>query len=402
MGETIGLWFVNNELVIPDNRIAASNWIYQFSMISFVASMLGTPYLAASIAHEDMGLFTVVTTIDAILKLSFAFLISYVPFDHLVFYGAYLLLIQLFTFLCYFTICRKRYQECRYTATCDWKLHKEILSFSGWTLFSSLAVIGVNQGVAILINIFFGPLVNAALAIAVQVNSALSTFCNSFIMAVRPPMIKAFAEERYDYLKRVFAISNKFTYYCMLIIAIPLIFEMSKILHLWLGNISERTVLFCQLGVVYSVILSLCNPIAIIVQATGKMKQFTVPVEMVTISTPIVVYILFKLGLAAESAFYAMIVIVVAAHIVRLIYLKKVFPAVSLRHYLVGFVAPAFVVTLIAVPVCLIVHKLCLSDVVRLLCVSASSVLAVAVLTLTFGLNKSEKMLVKSLLNFRK
>lgn len=397
-GETIGLWFVNNELVIPNNRIVAANWIYQFSMVSFVASMLGTPYLAASIAHEDMGLFSIVTTIDAILKLCFAFLISYVPFDDLIFYGAYLLLIQVFTFLCYFLICRNRYVECRYAVTCDWKLHKEILSFSGWTLFSSLAVIGVNQGVAILINIFFGPIVNAALAISVQVNSALSTFCNSFIMAVRPPMIKAYAEERYDYLKRMFSISNKFTYYCMLIVAIPLIFEMSKILHLWLGEISDQTVLFCQLGVVYSVILSLCNPIAIIVQATGKMKQFTVPVEMVTISTPIVVYVLFKLGLAAECAFYAMIVIVIAAQIVRLIYLKKVFPLVSLRHYIVSFVVPAFVVTLISVPVCFIVHILCLTDVVRLLCVTVSSVLTVVITTLIFGLNKSEKMLVKSLL----
>lgn len=402
LGETIGLWLINTQLVIPTDRLIASNWIYQFSMLSFVASILSTPYLAASIAHEDMGLFAIVTTIDAILKLIFAFLIPFVPFDHLVYYGLYLLIIQLFTFGCYFLVCRRRYFECHYTPTRDWKLHKEILSFSGWTLFSSLAVVGVNQGVAILINIFFGPIVNAALAIAIQVGSALATFCNSFIMAIRPPMIKAYAEGRYDYLKRLFGISNKFTYYCMLIIAIPLILEMSKILHFWLGNVSGQTVLFCQLIVVYSVILSLCNPISIIVQATGKMKLFTIPVESVTISVPIVVYILFKLGFAADSAFYAMIALIVISQIVRLIYLKKVFPPISIRNYIVGFVLPAILVTLLSVAVCHIVHKLTLGDTVRLICVCVASVVIVITLTFFFGLNKSERTLTKSLLKFKK
>lgn len=401
LGETIGLWFVNTHLVIPPDRLIASNWIYQFSMVSFIASMLSAPYLAASIAHEDMTLFAIVTTIDAVLKLGFAFAIPYIPIDHLVFYGFSLLIVQLFTFSFYFISCRKRYSECHYVATSDWKLHKEILSFSGWTLFSSFAVIGVNQVIAILINIFFGPLVNAALAIAIQIISALSTFCNSFIMAVRPPMIKAYAEKRFDYLKRVFSVSNKFTYYCMLIIAIPLILEMPHVLHIWLGEVSKQTILFCQLGVVYSVILSLCNPISVIVQATGKMKQFTIPVEMATISTPIIVYILFKLGFAAKSAFFAMISVVVLSHIIRLIYLKKVFPEVSLKSYIIGFVLPAFGVTVLAVPACLIVHTSIISDIIRFTCICISSIIFVVGLSLFFGLDSSEKVLLKSLIKKR-
>lgn len=398
LGETLGLWFINTQLVIPIDRIVSANWIYQFSILSFLASMLASPYLAASIAHEDMGLFAIVTTIDAALKLCFAFAIPYIPIDHLTFYGFYLLVIQFFTFCAYFFVCRKRYSECHYSATKDWKLHREILSFSGWTLFSSFAVIGVNQGIAILINIFFGPLINAALAIAFQVNSTLSTFCNSFIMAVRPPMIKAYSEERYDYLTRLFSISNKFTYYCLFIIAIPLIFEMSFILHIWLGDVSTETVTFCQLGVVYSVILAMCNPISIIVQATGKIRQFTVPVELVTISTPIVVFILFKLGFAAVSAFYVMIVVVSISQIVRLIYLKKVFPAVSIRNYIVGFMIPAVGITFLTIPCCYMIYSSISDDIIRFIGICLTSLIVIMLLTSVLGLSNTEKQLLKSIL----
>ena len=399
LGETVGVWFINTHLVIPHDRLAASNWIFQFSMLSFMASMLAAPYLAASIAHEDMGLFAIVTVIDAILKLCFAFAIPYIPIDHLVFYGSYLCIVQVFTFLFYFFTCRRKYSECHYSATRDWKLHKEILSFSGWTLFSSFAVMGINQGIAILINIFFGPSANASLAIAIQINSALSTFCNSFIIAVRPPMIKSFAEKRYEYLKRLFSVSNKFTYYCMLIIAIPLILEMPTVLHLWLGeNTAQLTILLCQLGVVYSVILSLCNPISIIVQATGKMKQFTVPVELVTISTPIITYILFRLGFAAQSAFYSMIILVGIAHIVRLLFLKKIFPVISLRNYLIKFIIPAIAVTIFAVTACFFIHSSVPHDYIRFCCICGLSVFLVALFTFFIGLTNSERQLIKSLL----
>ena len=401
LGETIGLWFVNTQLVIPADRMVVSNWIYQFSMISFMASILSTPYSAASIAREDMGLFAIVTTIDAVLKLGFAFAIPYIPMDKLVFYGLSLLFVQLFTFGYYFVSCRKRYDECHYMATRDWGMHREMLSFSGWTLFSSFAVVGINQIITILINIFFGPIVNAARAIAIQVNSALSTFCNSFIMAVRPPMIKAYAEGKHDYLNRVFSISNKFTYYCMLMIAIPLILEMGYVLHIWLGDVSEQTVQFCQLIVVYSVILSLCNPISIIVQATGKMKQFTVPVEMVTLMTPLVVYGLFKIGLAAESSFYAMIIMVLIAHIVRLIYLKKVYVQFNLSSYIKDFVLPAFGVSLISIPIVVVSHASINQPLVRFILVLFVSIVSVGIASFVLGINSTEKQIIKSLIKNR-
>lgn len=398
-GETIGLWFVNTQLVIPDGRMVAANWIYQFSILSFMASMLSTPYMAASIAHENMGLFAIISTLDAVLKLLAALAIPHIFIDHLVYYGLTLLLIQVFTFCYYLIVCRRRYSECHYTQTKDWPLHKEMLSFSGWTLFSSFAVVGMNQVITIIINIFFGPIVNAARAIAIQVNSALSTFCNSFIMAIRPPMIKAYAEGNFGYLNKIFTISNKFTYYCMLMIAIPLIFEMDSILHIWLGEVSGQTILFCRLIVVYAVILSLCNPISIIVQATGKMKQFTVPVEMVTLMTPLVVYGLFKIGLAAESSFYAMIAMVLIAHVVRLIYLKKVYIQFSLSSYIKDFVLHAVGVSLISIPVVYMLHTSVEQPLVRFILVVLVSIMFVGISSYVFGINAVEKQIVRSLIH---
>lgn len=400
VGETLGLWFVNEQLVIPSDRMIAANWIYQFALISFMVSMLSTPYFAASIAHEDMGIFAVITFVDALFKLFFAFAIPYIPIDKLVFYGLSLLIIQVFSYFCYLLVCRKRYPECRYSKVFDLPLHKEILAFSSWTLFSSFAVVGMNQVITILINLFFGPVVNAARAIAIQVNSALSTFCNSFIMAIRPPMIKAYAEGNIDYLNKVFLMSTKFTYFCMLMIAIPLILEMDIILKVWLGEISMQTVVFCRWMVVYGVILSLCNPITIIVQATGRIKRFTIPVETVTMLTPIVVYVMFKVGLSAESSFIAMVVMATIAHVVRLFCLKAVYTDICIKDYVMKFCIPALVVTLLVVPICYWINLfLTNSELLRFLIVCVSSVILVLIATYLVGIDNIEKNMIKKFLH---
>lgn len=403
IGESIGLWFVNYQLVIPIERLIAANWIYQFSIFSFIFSMLSIPFSAASIAHEDMGIFAIISFVEAILRLLFAFSISFVSVDKLIFYGGTLLVIQVLIFFSYFIICRTRYFECRYIKNSNWKIHKEILSFSGWTLFSSFAVVGMNQVITILLNVFFGPLVNAARAIAIQVNSALSTFCNSFIMAIRPPMIKAYAEGNKDYLNKVFLISNKFTYYCMLIIAVPLIFEMDTIISIWLGKVNVQTIRFCQWMVVYGVILSLCNPISIIVQATGKMRQYTLPVEMVTLLTPIVVYLLFKLGFCAESSFVAMVVMVTIAHIVRLFCLKSIYDSFSILGYLLNFCIPAIGVTAIVSIVCYGIHMNITNNyLIRLFTICLSSFVLVLVTTYSIGISNNERIIIKRFIHLNK
>ena len=353
LAETVGLWFINAKLQIPPERMVAANWIYQFSIFSFIATLLQAPYYSAVIAHEDMNIFAVISLGEVFLKLGAAIVMTYIVFDRLVFYGLYLLIVPTLALLAYALIGRKRYQECHYIRVREKGLYKQILSFSGWHLFSSLASVSMNQINTILVNIFFGPIANAARAIALQISSALTSFSGSFIMAIRPPMMKAYAEGNYHFLNKLFNLSNKIIYYLMLIIVLPLMFEMDIVLKLWLNTTDAQTILFSRLILVYGLILVLNNPISIIVQAIGKVKEYFLPVEVFTILCPVATYVLFKMGFPAEATFYTMIVAIVLSHIVRLICLKKMYSGFSIKEYLLHFVLPAFLITLVIVSVLL-------------------------------------------------
>jgi O-antigen/teichoic acid export membrane protein len=398
LGETIGLWFVNTQLVIPEERMIVANWIYQFSIFSFISTIIQIPYSAAVIAREEIGVFAIVTTVECILKLLSAFLLLIIPFDRLFIYGFTLFFLHLLTLIVYMMIGRSRYEECHYHKQTDKKLYKEMLSFSGWSFFGSVASVGMHQVNTILVNIFFGPIVNAARAISLQLNSAITAFSSSFIIAVKPPMIKSYANNSYTYLNTLFNISNKFIYYCLLILCIPMILEMDTVLNLWLKATTEQTVLFSKLIIIYTLIMSLNNPITTIIQATGHMKGYHVPVEIFTLLCVPATYILFKLGYPAYSTFIAMIVSAFLAHIVRLICLKKYYKPFSVKDYLIYFVLPATIITVIAYLSCNWVHNNVVATLPRLVLVTLNSIITIGSFVWLIGMTKIERSTLKRLI----
>lgn len=399
IGETVGLWFVNSQLVIPENRILAANWIYQFSIFSFVATIMQIPYSAAVIAREKMGVYSIITTAECLLKLLSAFLLLVMPIDRLIAYGITLFAIHMLTLISYIFIGSSRYEECHYKKQTDKSLYKNMAIFSGWSLFGSIAGVGMHQVNTILVNIFFGPIANAARAIALQINTAITAFCSSFILAVKPPMIKSYAEHSYKYLNSLFNISNKFIYYCLLVICIPIIFEMDTVLVLWLKNTTEQTVVFARLIVVYTLIMSLSNPITTIIQATGHMKGYHLPVEIFTILCVPATYILFKLGYPAYYTFIAMIVSALLAHIARLICLKRYYPPFDIKHYICSFIIPASLITFIVCILCKIVHIYIDRELLRICTVVFTSFITICSLAWLIGINKSEKETILKLLS---
>lgn len=188
--ETVGLWFVNTQLVIPAARMTAVIWLYQFTIFTFIFSLFQIPYTAAIFAHEDIGFYAVVSTIECLLRLGAAILIGKFMIDNLSFYGVCLLISSIIIFTIYMWYGKSHYKECHYHKTADRKLYKELLSFSGWTLFGNVANIGMQQGNIILLNIFFGATINAAFGVALQINNAFGALCNSIIIPLRPAMIK--------------------------------------------------------------------------------------------------------------------------------------------------------------------------------------------------------------------
>ena len=392
IGETIGLWFINNHLNIPLDRSIAARWVYQFSVFTFVLSMIKTPFSALTIANEDMTIYSVITISEVFLKVGLVILAGLINADKLILYGALLLLVCIIDCLAYIIIAKRKYKNCcSYSKIENQSLYKEILSFSGWTFWGTIAGVGMNQFNTILTNVFFGPIVNAARAISLQVSSAMSTFTNSLVLAIRPPMVKSYAEGNISFVFSVFNISNKIIIYLLSMVSIPLIIEMDYILNLWLGVTDSQTIAFTRLMIIYSVVLALHNPITIIIQATGQVKWYNILVESLTLLCVPLTYLFFKLDFPAVSTYFIMIFLIVLAHFVRLVCLKRSFPFFSIKDYVFKLIIPAAIVFCLTFVVCYYLHSLLVRGFSRLMCVTLVSVITIAVLAYCIALSNQEK-----------
>lgn len=396
VAETLGLWFVNNYLVIPKTRLFEANILYQLSIFTFIITLFHSPFLSAIIAHEKMGVYAKISILDCVLKFIVAVCLSHLCMDRLITYGLCLLIIPVLILIIYIRK-TKQFDECRYRRVKDKQIHKELLTFSGWTLFSSMASIGVNQVQTILINMFFGPIANAARAVSLQIGNAITTFSSSFIVAVRPPMIKSYAENNVKELNKLFSFSNKFILYTLLLISLPIIYEMDTILYLWLGIKDEQTIIFSQLIVVYSIILALNNPLSILVQATGKLKKYSIYVESVTLICPILTYVLFYIGLPAYYAYISMIVSIVIAHVVRILCVKSIYNDLDVQDYIKNFLLRSLIVILISVIIVGIVHTYISHQYSRLLVVTITCLIIIPISVWMFGLTKAETSIIKEI-----
>lgn len=354
--EPAGLWLIYTHLSIPLERLNATFVIFQLALGAFLCSILQIPYTAAIFAHEDMGIYAVISTAECLLKLGAAVMMTVSPFDHLIVYGVLLFAISVVILGIYYVVAR-RYEECRYKKINNPGLYRQLSSFSGWTFLGAAANAGMIQGNSILLNIFFGPLSNAAFGIAIQINNAFTSLYNCIIMAFRPAIIKAYAEQHHDFLNQLFSFGNKTLLYALLAIGIPLIFEMPTILHLWLGDVSDATVLFSRLIIVYIICLAMNGPITTVVQATGRIKEYHIPVESVTLLCVPVTFLLFYFGVPSWGVFCSMTGLCILAHFVRLFCLRRCYSSFSIRHYFTTLIIPSIIVCVLATFFALMLHK---------------------------------------------
>lgn len=400
LGEVIGIWFINFQADIPDNRMSAANWLFQFTMLTFVVSLMTVPFSSLIFAFERMSVFSVISIAECILKFLLAYFLLFFSGDHLLLYGFGLLFIQFCHFFAYFIASRFGKYKYHYKHKVGAYLYKKMLSFSGWTLFSSSASIGISQLITMITNVFFGPIVNAARSIAFQVNSAMNSFTGNIIMAIRPPMIKQYAEGDYEKVNRYFYFSNKAVFYSLLLVLLPLFFEMETVLKIWLDVDDQQTVLFCRLILIYCLILSLNNPIAIIIQATGNIRSYSTFVEIPTLLCFPLTWLLYAKGFSAEYAFYVMIVTVTISHIIRLVCLKHQFGLFTYKKYLISFIIPALCILAFSAIGLYFITILLEVSVLRLFISFITGIVLIGVLGWILGLNKYEKEVLLSLLKF--
>lgn len=358
LGETIGLWFVLEKLHIPTDRQTAALWVYQFSVLTSMLSVVSIPYNAAIIAHERMKAFAYMGIVDAVLKLLIAYLLLVIPYDKLKVYALLLFLIQIFDRIVYGVYCTRHFEETRARCTLSGKLFKEIFCFAVWTMNSHLAVIGYTQGINILLNMFFGPAVNAARGVAVQVQSTVKSFCSNFQIALNPQLTKSYAQNNLQHTHKLLKTSSKFSFFMLFFISLPLMLEAPLVLRWWLGIVPEHTVNFIRLMLCSNMFVALSNPLVESVRATGRIKRFqTIEGTMLLCIVPIAYLILKLFGVAPEYVFCVHIVVEACTQYARM---RIVLPMINLRivDYYNEVILPILKVVVIAPIVPLAVYFL--------------------------------------------
>ena len=319
LAETIGLWFLNNHVNLPPARIEAANWIYQFSIFSFMLTMFTIPYNALIMAHEKMSFYAYVSIVEVTLKLLIVYVLVITDYDKLKLYSVLTFLITIVVTIVYISYCVRRFKESKFVFYWDSKLFHEIAGYSGWSLFGAITAVLNNQGLNIILNVFFGPVINAARGIAYQVNSAISSFVNNLYNAVNPQIIKSYAEKDLHRQNQLVMYSTKIGYTLLFILSLPVMIKTEYILNLWLGNkIDAHMIIFTRLVLIFSLINVFEGPISQSVRATGKIKRYQIYVGVLTLSILPISYIMLRFGASPESPFYIMIGIYVIAMFVRL------------------------------------------------------------------------------------
>ncbi len=391
LAETAGLWFVNSKLVIPEERMTAANCIYQAAIVSFLLTLITTPYMASIIAHENMNVYAYVSIVEVALKLGIVFLLKALAFDKLIVYGVLLATVALINTSIYRFYCRKHYAECKAKFVKDVALFKEIVSYSGWNLFGSVAGVFKNQLINILLNIYFGAGVNAARGIAMQVNGAVASFANNFTTALRPQIIKSYASSDRDNCFRLVFRGSKFSFFMMYIFALPLCLEMNLVLKLWLKNPPEYASIFTCLAIAESVLISVSYSLMTLSQATGKIKLYQGVVGGILLLNLPIAWIFLKLGFSAYVVMLIAIAVESVAFISRLC-ITKYLAGLSIRKFMKNTVFPCILVAIISsvLPAyfCLNVKE----SFLRLFLTILISVLSVSVCVMLFGMSKQERL----------
>lgn len=394
LAETVGLWFVKTYLVMPPERLEAAIWVYHFSVLSFMVSVIQVPYNATIIAHERMNVYAYVSILEVVLKLLIVFMLTWITFDKLKLYGVLVFGVTFVIAAIYRVYTRRNFEESKFQVVNDKKLYKTLISYSGWNLFGNLAAVAKGQGVNIILNMFYGPVVNAARGVSTQVQSAVQSFVTNFQIAVNPQIIKSYAADDKDYMTSLIIRSSKFSFYLIFLLSLPIILESDQILRLWLKTVPEYSSIFTILVLVVILIDCVSGSLMTAIQATGKIKVYQAVVGSLLLLILPISYVFLKLGYSPEVTLYVNIVISIIALGFRLYIVWEL-----LDFPIMKFVNEIIFKNILIIPLSLSLPLLLRvsmdANIVRLIIVVLFSVIWNVVIIYLIGLNRSEKALVK-------
>lgn len=398
--EVVGVWFLNTTANIPESRELAAMLVFQFSVISAIVSVFTTSYDAVIIAHERMDFFAYMSIFEGILKLAVVYLIAFIPGDNLSNYGWLLLVATVIIFIANAVYAHMKFDECKYEKIWEKQLFEEMIAFSGWNFFGKASMALTQSGLNMLLNVFGGPIVNAARGIAFQLNSATNQFINNVNVVLDPFFIRTYAEGRREAFFGAFHLSSKLLYFIQLCLVIPLSYLADLVLKIWLGQVPEYSVVFLQLILVWSLLRAPHSPIDKYFKAVGKIKNYQI-LEGVVLALPLPVsYFTLKFGMGFSSVF-VMMIIFEAINLYLIVKLAGQFQEISIAHYVKLVLLPCIIVTIPYIVGMLVTKTVVLSIVERLL-ISLVILMLTIVLFYIVGLNKNEKVVISGIIRKQK
>ena len=394
IAETVGIWFINNKMTIPTDRLFAANWVFQLSVLTTMIQLISIPYNGLIIAHEKMSAFAFIGMYEGIIKLLIAFIIPYSTSDSLIMYAALMCILSVSVRLLYGFYCKKHFVETKFKFLWDKVLLRQMFGFAGWNFIGTAAGVLRSQGINILINLFCGPAVNAARGIAMQVNSAVSGFCSNFTTAVRPQITKLYASEEKEAYENLVIKASKFSFFILMILCIPIIVESEYIINLWLVDVPEYTIEFVCIILLLTMIDSLSSPLVHLLLACGNIRNYQIVTGGILLLNFPLAYILLKLGYSPISTVFSTIIISIICLITRLVFLKTLlqFP---IKSFLIKVVIRSFIVFILCFLFIIPIKYFISSDNFAMFTINLilTGIICIAI-SYIFGLTKSEKRFI--------
>ena len=390
LAETVGIWFLNVKMNIPEIRMEAANWVFQFSILTFAINLISVPYNASIIAHEKMSAFAYISILEAIGKLAIAYLIVVSPMDKLIFYAILMCIVALIVRFTYGNYCKRHFSECTYHFIWDKQLLKQMFGFAGWNFIGAASAVLRDQGGNVVINLFCGPTVNAARGIAFQVNTAVNQFVTNFMTALNPQITKSYAAGNKEYMMTLIFQGARLSFYMLLLLSLPILVNTHYILELWLKIVPEHAVLFVQLVLIFAMSESISHPLITAMLATGKIRNYQLIVGGLQMMNLPISYLLLRWGFFPEIVIIVAICISQCCLAARLVLLRGMI-GVSIRKYLQKVYFNILTVSAIAIVLPLISTQYIDETFIGFIIVSLIAVVCTIISIYFIGCNRQER-----------
>ena len=354
--ETVGLWLLNTKLVIPPDRMFAANCIYQFSILSTMFGVTQTPYSSCIVSHERFSFYAYMDILGTLLKLGILYVLLIGMMDKLVLYGILTLTVSVFMMSLNRIYCIRNFPESHYHFVWRKEILKPILAFSGWDVFGNVSVMARGQGIAMLINMFFGPVINASVGISNVVTATVGGFSNNIIMAIRPQLIKLFAEDNISSMSKLMSAGTRICFILQTLLSVPLICEMHFVLHIWLGQVPEYATEFTILTLLFSVVGCIGGIVMIAIHATGRIKLTSIINGCVYICVIPITYFAFQLGFPSWFPFLYNAIAIMITSTIGIYILHLYIPRFKAMHFFLQDVLRCFAMYAIIVTLAYSTH----------------------------------------------